>query len=99
MKILKYIVAGVLTLIATIWTGAYVYITSSGISTNIANDLAMKQMSNSELSSVGIQSYSYMVNVINQTPIILIVLWLITILFVIWVVRSGRKTSQDVKPE
>lgn len=46
MKILKYIVAGVLTLIATIWTGAYVYITSSGISTNIANDLAMKQMSN-----------------------------------------------------
>ena len=95
MKILKYIISSVLILIAFIWTGAFIYASSLNLSTNVANDLAMKQMENTELSSYYIQTYSMLVNVVNMSPLILVLVWLIAIVFLLWVLKSTKKSDVD----
>jgi hypothetical protein len=96
MKYIKYFIATIFVLIASAWTVAFVYISGMNISTEVANDLAMKQMENTELSSYGIQTYSQMVNVISGTPIILFVLWALAVVFVLWAVMSNKKKESDV---
>jgi hypothetical protein len=95
-KYIKYFIATIFVLIASAWTVAFVYISGMNISTEVANDLAMKQMENTELSSYGIQTYSQMVNVISGTPIILFVLWALAVVFVLWAVMSNKKKESDV---
>lgn len=96
MKYIKYLVATVFVIIASVWTVAFVYFSGMNISTEVANDLAMKQMENTELSSYGIQTYSQMVNIISGTPIILFILWALAVVFVLWAVMSNKKKESDV---
>lgn len=96
MKYIKYFIATIFVIIASAWTVAFVYISGMNISTEVANDLAMKQMENTELSSYGIQTYSQMVNVISGTPIILFVLWALAVVFVLWAVMSNKRKESDV---
>lgn len=96
MKYIKYFIATIFVIIASAWTVAFVYISGMNISTEVANDLAMKQMENTELSSYGIQTYSQMVNVISGTPIILFVLWTLAVVFVLWAVMSNKRKESDV---
>lgn len=92
----KYFIATIFVIVASVWTVAFVYISGMNISTEVANDLAMKQMENTELSSYGIQTYSQMVNVISGTPIILFILWALAVAFVLWAVKSNKKKESDV---
>lgn len=96
MKYIKYFIATIFVIIASTWTVAFVYISGMNISTEVANDLAMKQMENTELSSYGIQTYSQMVNVISGTPIILFILWALAVIFVLWAVMSNKRKESDV---
>lgn len=99
MKLIKYIVSGILFLFAFIWTGAFIYASSLNLSTNVANDLAMKQMENTELSSYHIQTYSMMVNVVNTSPIIMAIIWVVAILFLVWVIKSSKNVKTNVDSE
>lgn len=96
MKYIKYFIATIFVLIASAWSMAFVYFSWINVSPEVANDLAMKQMENTELSSYGIQTYSQMVNVISGTPIILFVLWAIAVIFVLWAVMSNKRKESDV---
>lgn len=96
MKLVKYFIATIFVIVASVWTVAFVYFSWINVSPEVANDLAMKQMENTELSSYGIQTYSQMVNVISGTPIILFVLWALAVAFVLWAVMSNKRKESDV---
>ena len=96
MKLVKYFIATIFVIVASVWTVAFVYFSWINVSPEVANDLAMKQMENTELSSYGIQTYSQMVNVISGTPIILFVLWALAVAFVLWAVMSNERKESDV---
>ena len=96
IKYFKYFIATIFVLIASAWSMAFVYFSWINVSPEVANDLAMKQMENTELSSYGIQTYSQMVNVINGTPIIIFIWWALAVAFVLWAVMSNKKKESDV---
>lgn len=94
MKYIKYFIATIFVLIASAWSMTFVYFSWINVSPEVANDLAMKQMENTELSSYGIQTYSQMINVISGTPIILFVLWALAVVFVLWAAMYEKWNGQ-----
>lgn len=91
MKYLKYILSAIVTVTAFYLTGTYIMLSMNSTSTEIANELAMKQMENTDLSSQGIQVYSGMVNAMNVLPFVIGILWLLVIVCIVWITRTSRK--------
>ena len=91
MKYLKYVLSAIVTIAAFYLTGTYIMLSMNSTSTEIANELAMKQMENTDLSSQGIQVYSGMVNAMNVLPLVIGVLWLLVIVCIVWIARTSRK--------
>lgn len=90
MKLGK-IIAGVLLMLSIACTGAFVYFSSLSLSGEVANDLAMQQMTNDSLSSYGIHTYSQMVNFVDSFTIVVCLLWVVTILVSVGCFKKKEK--------